>query len=169
MVSVMKERKQLRLKGWDYSTPAYYFITICTQDKKKLFPVGAAPCGRLDLAGDLAERWLKKLPEKFPQVLLDKYVVMPNHIHFIIRITPPGETGGHMGPPLQRVVGWYKTMSTNEWVRLVREGKLSSFDKHLWQRSYYDHIIRDEADYLRIWRYIDTNPAKWTEDCYYIP
>lgn len=72
-----------------------------------------------------------------------------------------------MGPPLQRVVEWYKTMSTNEWIRLVKAGKLPPFEKRLWQRSFYDHIIRSEADYLRIWDYIDTNPAKWAEDCYY--
>lgn len=165
----MEKRKPLRLKNWDYSAPGYYFVTICTQNKVRLFSVGAAPCGRPDLARDLAERWLNKLPEKFPGILLDKYVVMPNHIHLILRIMPPEEVGGHMGPPLQRVVEWYKTMSTNEWLRMVKEGKLPPFNKHLWQRSYYDHIIRNEADYLRIWQYIDTNPAKWREDCYYIP
>ena len=98
--SEMGERKPLRLKEWNYSTPGYYFVTICTQEKRKLFPVGAAPCGRLDLAGDLAERWLEKLPKKFPEVLLDKYVIMPNHVHCILRILPPEEAGGHMGPPL---------------------------------------------------------------------
>ena len=75
---------------------------------------------------------------------------MPNHIHFIIKTT-----GGHGGPPLQDIIGRMKSFTTKQ------------YGKTLWQRSFYDHIIRDEADYLRIAEYIQNNPAKWTEDKYY--
>ena len=126
--------------------------------------VGAAPCGRPNAATEMAEHWLLKLEEKFPCVAIDKYVIMPNHIHVMISI---GAQGGHIGPPLPKVVDWYKTMTTNEYIRLVRSGCATPFEGRLWQRSYYDHIIRSYDDYLKIWHYIDSNPAKWQEDEYY--
>lgn len=76
-------------------------------------------------------------------------------------------TGGHMGPPLQAILDWYKTMTTNAYIRNVREGTLPPFQKRIWQRGYYEHIVRNESDYLNIWTYIDQNPARWTEDEYY--
>lgn len=166
----MNNRKQIRLEGYDYSQNGCYFVTICTQDKAMCFDlpasVGAAPCGRPNVASQLAERWLLKLEEKYPAVTVDKYVVMPNHIHALLFLKMP-EPGGHMGPPLPKIVGWYKAMTTNEYVRMVRQGVLPPFREKLWQRSFYDHIIRNYDDYLRVWNYIDTNPARWAEDKYY--
>ena len=75
--------------------------------------------------------------------------------------------GGHMGPPLPRIVDWYKTMTTNEYIRLVKVGKLMPFQKRVWQRGYYEHIIRDENDLLIHWQYIEHNPACWADDPYY--
>ena len=75
--------------------------------------------------------------------------------------------GGHMGPPLQEVMDWYKTMTTNEYIRGVKAGIFPPFQKKIWQRGYYDHIIRNERDYLNIWTYIDQNPARWGGDEYF--
>ena len=79
---------------------------------------------------------------------------MPNHIHMLVAIE--NNTGGDGTPPLQNIVGAFKSFTTNK------------YGKKLWQRSFHDHIIRNESDYLKIWNYIDTNPAKWTDDCFYI-
>lgn len=166
----MNERKTLRLPGYDYGQNGCYFVTICTQSRKRRFAlpisVGAAPCGRPDAASAMAEKWLLKIESKFPGVFVDKYVIMPNHIHFILHLEMCGE-GGHMGPPLPKIVDWYKTMTTNEYIRMVRKGDVPPFEGKLWQRSFYDHVIRGDEDYLRVWEYIASNPAKWREDEYY--
>mgnify|MGYP005772726711 FL=1 len=110
---------------------------------------------------------MQKIPEKFPQVSLCHYVIMPNHVHILLVIDAGEGTGGHMGPPLQAILDWYKTMTTNAYIRNVREGTLPPFQKRIWQRGYYEHIVRNESDYLNIWTYIDQNPARWTQDEYY--
>ena len=84
----------------------------------------------------------------------------------------PGTEAGHAGPALRRgdvpqMIQWYKTMTTNACIRAVKEGRMPPFDGHLWQASFYDHVVRNERDYLRIWQYIDENPLRWTEDIYY--
>ena len=98
---------------------------------------------------------------------MQKFVVMPNHVHLLLLFSKMEMTGGHMGPPLQSVISWYKTMTTNAYIRGVREGNLPDFHKRIWQRGYYEHIIRNEQDYLNVWTYIDQNPALWAEDEYY--
>ena len=104
---------------------------------------------------------------------------MPNHVHLMIcksntqlgdRIgTHTGDhmgkhTGDHIGSPLQDVVGWFKTMTMNEYIRDVKNGLYEPFNKKLWQRNYYEHIVRDERDFLRIAEYIEKNPITWDRD-----
>jgi len=72
-----------------------------------------------------------------------------------------------MWPPLQEIMDWYKTMTTNEYIRTVKTGKLPPFSTRVWQRGFYEHVIRNDRDYLEIWNYIDQNPARWAEDEYY--
>lgn len=163
------QRKHVRLRDYDYGQNGAYFVTICTQDRCHLFPfcVGAAPCGRPNPAREIAEEWLKKIPEKYPDVFLDKHVVMPNHIHLLLRLDQPCTAGGHVGPPLQEIMDWYKTMTTNAYIRAVKANVLPPFHKRIWQRGYYEHIIRNRQDYLEVWQYIDNNPARWAEDEYF--
>ncbi|MBE7044318.1 MAG: hypothetical protein E7397_02220 [Ruminococcaceae bacterium] len=85
-------------------------------------------------------------------VKIDKYVVMPNHIHLILILD---DSGGHGNPPLQNIIGQLKSYTTNKYGNV------------LWQRSYHDHIIRGEKDYQKIWEYIDTNVLIWEKDCFY--
>lgn len=106
---------------------------------------------------------------------------MPNHFHAIIKIvgedlcvlpktgerTYSGglqETGGHAGPPLQEMIQWFKTMTTNEYIKNIRENNWTPFNKRLWQRSFYDHVIRNEQELNRIREYIINNPLRWLLD-----
>lgn len=155
-MSELPKRKNLRLKNFDYSADGYYFITICTHNRQKLFGeiVGATLCGR---PSEMIERWLLELQNKFENVKICEYVIMPDHIHFILSLA-----GDHTGSPLRDIVGWFKTMTTNEFIKNVNDKKYPSFYKKIWQRGYYEHIIRDEKDYLTKAQYIQNNILKET-------
>ena len=113
----------------------------------------ARPCG-LSPAGIAVEDGIKNIPLKYPHITLDKYVIMPNHIHLILIIN--ADNGRAMrAPTISTVVNQFKGYVT----------KTVGFP--IWQKLFYDHIIRDNADYLRIWQYIDENPLNWTQDEYY--
>lgn len=176
-------RRSIRLKGYDYSQAGLYFITLCTQNSLHLFGEIASDEMVLNNAGIMIEKWWKELKNKFPNIELDEFVVMPNHFHGILqiinthtvgadlRVCPDnaGEhiEGKHIGLPLHRTMQWFKTMSTNEYIRNVKNNHWTPFNKKLWQRNYYEHIIRDEKSYLHISEYIRTNPLKWPDDKYY--
>ena len=92
---------------------------------------------------------------------------MPNHFHGIIFIASPtalADKGGHVGPPLQRIMQWFKTMTTNEYIHGVKEHGWPAFQGNLWQRSFYEHVIRDEESLNRIREYIVNNPQRWELD-----
>ena len=156
-------RKRGRLPEFDYSVAGYYFITICTKDKRKLlcdFDVGARSA-HLSEVGKTVERAIKQIGERYQAVEVNKYVIMPNHIHMILVIQSSVEDNGRAmqtvrAPTISTVVNQFKGFVT----------KQVGFS--IWQKSFYDHVIRNEDDYLGIWRYIDDNPAKWAEDKYYV-
>lgn len=164
------ERKIIRLQNYDYSKNGAYFVTICAYERQNLFAdimvndVGADPCVRPSEGGKIIEKWLMKLPDKFEDVIVDCYVIMPDHIHFIL--FKVSQVGGHMGPPLQKILQWLKTQTTNEYIRCVKNGLLKSFDKQVWQRSYYEHIIRNERELDEIRKYIYENPLKLNSEDY---
>lgn len=155
------KRKRLRLKDYDYSQNNIYYITICTHQRMDLFGeiVGSALCGRPNNPDKLIEKWLHEIENKYSGVKIDHYVIMPDHIHFILSIM-----GDHAGSPLPRIIDWFKTMTTNEYIQGVNSGLFPPFDRHIWQGNYYEHIIRNEQDYNEISEYIDTNIIKWKED-----
>ena len=258
-------RRSIRLKGYNYSQRGAYFITICVQDRACLF--GRVVNGQMELndAGIMIDKWWQKIPDKFPDIALGEYTVMPNHFHAVVlntgaaavgadprvrpcdtdprvrpcdadpRVRPcdAGDTidtavnldagkyptfdagkyptfdagtdmggatgtggatdmggttdkgrtrgsaptttgnagdilGEHVGSPLHRVVGWFKTMTTNEYIRGVKTLDWPRFNGKLWQRNYYEHIIRNESSYLTISNYIINNPSKWNADKFYI-
>ena len=158
----LPKRKPNRLQCYDYSTSGAYFVTICTEKRKHTlctivgdgFPV-PKPLGRI------AEHWILQIPQKYPCVVVDKYVVMPNHIHILLRIEVQNGTG-NPSPTLGNIIGWYKyqVTKTSNWGS-------DHVGATVFQRSYHDHVIRGEQDYLKIWEYIDNNPARWEEDCFY--
>jgi len=174
-------RRTIRLQGYDYSQAGAYFVTICTQNRKCLF--GEIVNGEMILndAGRMVTKWYHEIKNKFPDVKHDEFICMPNHIHFIVindggvigtdlRVCPDqsGEHADqfdeHAGSPLYRVVQWFKTMTTNEYIRGVKQNKWLPFNKKLWQRNYYEHIIRNENELNRIRNYIINNPHNWKND-----
>jgi REP element-mobilizing transposase RayT len=92
----------------------------------------------------MIENWLQATQNRFEYVGIDAYSLMPDHIHFILRIDRPADAGGHAGPPLQKILQWFKTMTTNEYTKMVKEGIVPSYEGRLWQRGYYEHIIRND-------------------------
>ncbi len=140
-----------RLKNYDYSTENYYFVTICTADKKHLF----WDRGKLSAMGQIAKEELEKIPEHYNMVAVDKYVVMPNHIHAIL-IIGCGRQSGKM-PTLSSVVGSYKSGVSR---RIHQLNPMVS----VWQKSFYDSVIRNDPMYREIWNYIEGNPMEWESD-----
>ena len=151
----LPKRKSPRIPGYDYGMPNYYFITICTHEKQCIF----GNPGRLNTFGKIAEENLLLIPRLHPRIQLDKYVVMPNHIHGIFIVKAENANDGLKD--LSMVIGQYK-MSVTKRIRK------SESEKRVWQRSFHDHIIRNQSSYEKIWLYIENNPLKWEEDCFYL-
>jgi REP element-mobilizing transposase RayT len=154
-------RRSIRLKYFDYSSAGMYYVTICTQDRAKLFGeiVRATLCNHSDNADKMIVKWLKEIENKFLGIHIDRFIVMPNHIHFIVCIQ-----GGCTGPSLHEIVEWFKTMTTNEYIRGVKSGLYPPFNKRIWQRNYFERIIRNDSEYQRISQYIEDNPTRWVEN-----
>lgn len=154
-------RKPNRLKHWDYSQPGAYFVTICTRDKVKCFwdaSVGermALP--PLSKYGKIMDEAIQNIPRHYPSVRVDHYAVMPNHVHLLLSILTDENGSAMRSPTIQTVINQLKGYVTKQ------------IGAPLFQRSFHDHIIRDEGDYQMIWQYIDQNPLKWELDCFYIP
>lgn len=153
-------RVSIRLKGYDYSACGAYFVTICVKEKTSLFGeiIDWEAC--LNDAGIMVDRWWNKLSDKFSNVETDEYIVMPDHVHGIIVI------GDHSGSPVSEIVQWFKTMTTNEYIRCVDEFAWPRFPGKLWHRNYFEHIIRNEDELNIIREYIRLNPEKreWERD-----
>jgi REP element-mobilizing transposase RayT len=148
----LPNRKSPRIPGFDYSSVNFYFITICTHEKQCIF----GNPGELNRMGKCAEECLLKIPQIHPQIRLDKYVVMPNHIHAIFDVQQSEKKDN-----LNVVIGQYKMAVTKR----IREKKP---EIQVWQRSFHDHVIRNYFRYEKIWCYIEDNPRKWEEDCFYM-
>lgn len=131
---------------------------------------------RLNAAGKNIKSCWSQLGQKFPTIEIDAFVIMPNHIHGIIiikdatvgadlRVGPPNvRTGTHAGVPLPKMIQWLKTMSTNAYIRGAKTMGWLPFQRHLWQRGYYEHVIRNPDALNRIRQYIIDNPARWEFD-----
>ena len=109
----------------------------------------------------MVDEWWGKIPAKFPGTSLDYSVVMPNHFHGIIILVQENEL---FSPSLPEIIQWFKTMTTNAYIRGVKEKGWEPFMGKLWQRNYYEHIIRNETELDRIRAYIELNPAAWDKD-----
>ena len=142
------KRKLNRISKYDYSQIGYYFITICTYEKKHFF--GSINSEKMDMSkyGVIAEIKLKQASKVYDCISLIDYVIMPNHIHFILAIEENKIVN------ISRIVKGYKEAVTKD------------VGFKIWQKSFYDHVIRNEADYLRIRQYIDENILKWNLDEY---
>lgn len=144
-------RKPTRIPNFDYSRNNYYFITICTHHKKCIF---GSP-DSLNRIGRIVERHIQNIPGFYQNVFVDQYVVMPNHIHLILVLN-----NGDHNPTVPLIIAQFKRGVTKE-IRSIFP------DKILWQRSFHDHIIRNQKEYEKIWTYIENNPLNWDKDCFY--
>jgi putative transposase len=173
-------RRSIRLKGYDYSQAGAYFVTVCTQDREVLLGDIVDEAMRWNAYGDVVAACWDEIPTHFPTVDLDAFVVMPNHVHGVIVLaytvgarsprpyhggetTPGMETGVETmplrNPTLGQVVAYFKSQSTKR-INEIR----ATPGVPIWQRNYYEHIIRDEHALQRIRDYIATNPLRWALD-----
>jgi putative transposase len=161
-----KERKRIRLSGYDYSQPGGYFVTICTNGRRILFGEVVGERMNLNHNGEMVEIWWGKIPKKFRFIKTDSCVIMPNHFHGIIMIEDYQKTElSTTWKGLPTILQWFKTMTTNAIFRMVNKANKPPYTGgKLWQRSYYDHIIRNDVELRKIRRYIINNPLKWHLD-----
>jgi REP element-mobilizing transposase RayT len=171
-------RRSIRLKGYDYTQPGIYFITLVTFQRKLIFGDILDGVMRLNNIGRIVKAEWLRTTEIRPYVTLDEYVIMPNHIHGIIIIndnnSPVGATGGSPlqtrqtdiksphGPAPQSLgamIAGFKSAATRQLNRTR-----NTPGKPVWQRNYYDHIIRDEEEWDHIRKYIQANPSQWQTD-----
>lgn len=179
-------RRSIRLKGYDYSQAGAYYFTIVAQHRACLFGDIIVSTIQLNAAGEMLwEQWLA-LPQRFPNVELDEFVVMPNHVHGILLITdesditrrgapswspnPPSNPGQAQGtaptrnPALGNILGAWKSLATNEYIQGVNQMHWQPFERKLFQRDYWEHIIRTDRELDMIREYIINNPANWAAD-----
>ncbi len=170
-------RRSIRLKSYDYAQPGTYFVTVCTHRLGNLF--GEVVDGKmiLNVMGRIVEEEWRKTPKIRPYVKLDEYVIMPNHLHGIVMIVDDHPNVGATGPvaptenlgrpkgpqpgSLGAIIGQFKPAVTKR-INRMRDTPGQS----VWQRNYYEHIIRDERSLHRIQQYVDNNPQQWHLDSY---
>ncbi|MBK8822089.1 MAG: transposase [Anaerolineales bacterium] len=168
-------RRSIRLKDYDYSQAGAYYVTINVQNRECLFGKIVNYEMKLNDAGKMIEGQWNALLERFSNVELDVYQTMPNHFHGIIVVgaafmaaldtnISENKADTRPAPTLGDIVGAFKSITTHEYILGVDNKKWPRFYKRLWQRNYYEHIVRDEADLERIRDYIQSNPADWDED-----
>lgn len=155
------KRKVIRLQHYDYAQTGLYFITICINHRLNLLGKIQHNQMQLNHAGKMVDSWYHELAKHFNCVKCLDYVIMPNHIHFILLIN--NETRENK-TSLFSIIQWFKTMTTNDYIRNVKICSWQPFEAKLWQRSYYEHIIRNEQSYEQIRQYIENNPYNWRDD-----
>ena len=158
----LPNRKPNRLPNYDYDQNGAYFITVCTKDRKPILSTVGTPvpgCPQMPQVellrhGEIADKIIRQLNDFYEHISLDKYAIMPDHIHLLITIH-----GGHPGTgvptrtsEIARFVGTFKRFCNKE------------YGGNIWQSRYYDHVIRNQQDYDEIWEYIENNPRKWLLD-----
>lgn len=153
------ERKSVRLKEYDYRAPGYYFVTICTYQRKCILsavgPATGGLCALTDL-GRIVETGLGNIPHIYPRIKVDKYCIMPNHMHVILIFEEKDGGPPVAGPTLGGIVNKFKGFVARE------------VGYKVWQEDFYEHVLRSKTEYLAISHYIDENPLKWSEDEYYV-
>jgi len=178
----LPQRKTLRLKNYDYSSNGAYFITISVKDGRALLgsiadadsaavrrDAPGTPLIKLSEFGKIVQKNIDAIESHYKNVFIDKYIIMPNHVHIIIVVTNPNingvpgssrRTNSDSEPRptalIPNIIASFKKFSTKE------------IKRNIWHTSYYDHIIRNYEDYIRVWNYIDQNPVKWTQDNFFI-
>ncbi len=163
-MSSSPKRKSIRLKEYDYSQPGAYFVTICSKDHGNAFGTIAGTRFRLNQYGNIVAGCIVSLPNHFPWATMDTFVIMPNHIHCIIILEHDAPQVSDLlpsGSVLGRIVGYLKYQSSKQ-INSIH----NTPGETIWQRNYYEHIIRNEEELRRVRQYIEDNPARWANDKY---
>lgn len=171
--SKLPQRRSLRLQEYDYSQPGVYFVTICAQHRQCIF--GEITDGKMHLneISKIVVEWWNRIPQHYPSVKIDDFVIMPNHIHGIMawdidvgtgspRPSSSVRTGSPHpkdAPTLGKIVGYFKYQST-KYINQLN----NTTGERIWQIRYHDHIIRNDSDLQRLREYIQNNPKKWELD-----
>jgi putative transposase len=181
---IYRLRKRNRMLNYDYSKEGTYFLTICTYGRLQFF--GKIEWGLMTLnkAGFMINQKWEEMQQFYPNIVIDAFCVMPNHIHAIVKIAAEKNKILSMdkeglsldGTPqgafptlgLPDYLDRFKSLTTRLYIDGVRYEKYIPFERHLWQKSFYDHIIKDDIEYQKILEYIKANPLNWKEDKYYI-
>ena len=160
----LPQRKRLRLPEYDYAQPGYYFITVCTRERKQEalcsieHTVGAIinrpPRISLTSLGRIVDETIRAIPDHYPGISVDQYVIMPDHVHLILSFRHIGPDGRQIAAPtpLPKVIQQMKRIAS-------KQAGVS-----LWQKGFYDHVIRNDEDLTNVRRYIRNNPRKWIQD-----
>ena len=146
-------RKDIRLTGFNYANSASYFITICTVNRKNIFWNGLNAFV-LSEAGEIVQREIAELPQRFILTKVDKYVIMPDHIHLIITLIGPAPGTDEVTPNIKNIIGSLKARISAQ----IGGGAT------VWQKRFYDHVIRNDREYSDIWEYIEYNPYKFLDE-----
>jgi len=174
MIDELPKRKEIRLKGYDYSQSGAYFITICAKNREEIFgdiavgavvnrPIANRPVyTELSYIGKIIDKEIRIMQEIRKNVSIDKYVIMPNHIHMIMVITEENRRSTTKNGRLTTAPTMGTTVS--EIIRLWKRAISKQVGFSLWQLSFHDHIIRNENDYITIAEYIENNPSSWEND-----
>ncbi len=164
----MPNRRSIRLQKYDYTHTGAYFVTICTQNQKRLFGDVSDKHMTLNNAGRMVQMIWNELPEKYHGVETDAFQIMPNHVHgVVVLVGANGQPRGTNGQPrgvaptmsLPDVVHRFKSMTTKRYTDAVKTAAWPPFPGRLWQRNYYERIIRNENELNRIRKYITGNPV----------
>ena len=185
----LPQRKQNRLPEYDYSSPGVYFVTICTKDMAEMFWRNTEPTALIDVPfvgeitdlpqpssifepsvqlsnyGQLVDHAIQNIPLVYPMITVNKYVIMPNHVHLLLQIHTDAECVGEPGSSM--ISPTEKTPTIMTIVRHLKGFATRAIGFSVWQRSFHDHIVRTEQGYRKIWQYIDQNPLKWDKDCFH--
>ena len=192
------KRKPNRLKEYNYKQPGYYFVTVCSKDSKSIFGECKNDQMQLNDVGQMVHQVLRTFTEYYPGIIIDDYVVMPNHVHAIIEIKendvmnnvrrggspwPPAENGQNhilyngpaQGPApttkrlsLSDIMYQFKSLTTKKYIDEINNNDWQPLYKSLWQRSFHDHIIHTDTSLQNIREYIINNPSTWNQDEYNI-
>ena len=181
------QRRSIRLREYDYSNPGMYFVTVCTYHRRCLFGKIIRDTMRLSAMGNMvAEQWCA-LPRRFEHIALDEFIVMPNHIHGIIKIIdtentplaieqtsqtrrgdpcgrPKSRQSAKNRVPLGNVVGAFKSLCVYRLKQRAKQNASDCMTGKLWQRNYWEHVIRGNEDLMRVREYIQYNPMQWKWD-----
>lgn len=142
-------RKRIRLQGYDYSEGNMYFITICVKDRLEMLGEIIEDNIKLTKEGNIVKQNINKIEQIYKNTIIDEYVIMPNHIHILLLINYKSSV------TISKIIKHFKTNITRE------------IEYSIWQKSFYEHIIRNEKEYLKIKEYIKNNVINWRKDKYF--